>query len=63
MEKPDDYGIHEIMDRASLFMEMVEMGLLGHDALRANEKWKGKALEAYDALYDLYQMIGAEHLK
>ncbi len=63
MKRIDDYHIHEALDRASVLMDIVESTLSQHPAITANKAWEAKLEEAHQALFYLYQMIGAEHLK
>lgn len=54
---------HEALDRASLFASLVDENLLSHPTIESNDKWKQLAQEAVDCLAELYQAIGAVHLK
>jgi hypothetical protein len=62
MKNINDYHIHEALDRTSVLMDMVESTLFDHPGITKQE-WHDKLEEAHQALFDLYQMIGAEHLK
>lgn len=58
----DDYGVHELMDRASIFMSDVDNYLIGHPSMKGHPEWKAMATTAFDALYGLYQAIGDVHV-
>lgn len=60
--KIDDYDVHEALDRTHIFMEMFSY-VSEHPAVSKNEQWRLKAEEAHNAMWELYKMIGAEHLK
>lgn len=60
--EPGTFGCHEALHMASVIINMVDENLCSHPAIEQNPEWKAKACEASDALYDLYQMIGAKHL-
>lgn len=59
---PGTHGCHEALHVASMLMEMVDEYLCGHTAIRLRPQWQAKADAARDALFDLYQGIGAEHM-
>lgn len=61
-KKIDDYHIHEALDRTFIAMEMFSY-VSEHPAVKANKDWLKKAEDAHSIMYELYQMIGAEHLK
>jgi len=63
LKKIGDYHMHEALDRASLLMDIVEDSLGSHPVIKSHPEWEKKLEEAHQALFDLYQMIGAEHLK
>lgn len=63
MNSVNDYYIHEALDRCNLMLGFVESSLSDHPAIKANKAWEEKSMEAYKALFELYQMIGKEHLK
>ncbi len=60
---PGTFGCHEAMHMASVAMEMVDRHLCEHPAIKGNEAWFHLAGRAFDALFELYQAIGAEHMK
>lgn len=61
-KKIDDYHIHEALDRTFIAMEMFSY-VSEHPAVTANSEWLKKAEAAHHEMWELYQMIGAEHLK
>jgi hypothetical protein len=61
--EPGTTGCHELLDRAAMFADMLERHLVGHPACVANPDWYRLAERAAAALNELYQSIGAEHLK
>lgn len=62
MKKTDDYHVHEALDRTFIVMEMLSY-VSEHPAIVERLEWKEKAEKAHDILFELYQMIGKEHLK
>lgn len=56
-------GCHELMDRASILSDMLERHLLTHPACVADPEWYALADRAASALRELYQRVGAEHLR
>lgn len=56
-------GCHELLDRTALLADLVESHLLEHPACVANSSWYQLAEQAAEALRELYQKIGAEHLE
>ena len=58
---PGSFGCHEALDRASILMDQV-YELSGHGAVKLDPEWEALATKAGDALWDLYQAIGAAHL-
>lgn len=62
MSQMDDYGRHEVLHMASFLMNAVDTELLEHAQLKAHPEWKALADKAFNALFDLYQAIGAEHM-
>ncbi len=59
---PGSFGCHELLDRAALVADAVEQHVLSHPACVQNREWYALAGRAVDALRELYQRIGAEHL-
>jgi hypothetical protein len=62
MAQTDEFGIHEAMHMASFFMGAIYEQLVEHEAVAARPEWLALAQKAHQALFDLYQAIGAEHL-
>jgi len=59
--QPGSYGCHEALHMASFFMESVDRGLVAHPTVTLNPEWFALASQAHDALFALYQAIGAAH--
>lgn len=59
---PGSFGCHEALHMAWFLMESVERGLAEHAAIKAKPEWTALADKAHQALFDLYQAIGREHL-
>ena len=57
-----DYKTHEALHMTSFLMQSVDRELLDHDAIKDNPEWEALAKTAHQALFDLYQAIGREHL-
>jgi hypothetical protein len=60
---PGSFGCHEALHMALVLSELVAERLGEHPAVRRDPAWKALADRASDALYDLYQAIGADHLE
>ncbi|SDE25460.1 hypothetical protein [Rhodospira trueperi] len=60
--QPGSYGCHEALHMASFLMEAVDGHLMEHPAVTLNPEWFALAAQAHDALFALYQAIGAAHL-
>jgi hypothetical protein len=60
--KPGSFGCHELLDRTSLMSGAIERDILAHPACLQNKAWFELAHRAVQALNDLYQKVGAEHL-
>jgi hypothetical protein len=60
---PGSYGCHEVLDRTAMLMKTVDEYILGHPACVNNKEWFALAYQAVDALNQLYQRVGAEHLE
>jgi len=58
---PGSFGCHEAFHMASVFSATVDRELLDHGAILARPEWFALANRAFDALFALYQAIGAEH--
>ena len=58
--KPTDPLLtHEALHMASFLMRSVDAELLEHPAIQENEDWSALVKQAHQALFDLYQFIGA----
>jgi hypothetical protein len=60
--RPGSFGCHELLDRTSLAMNALDEWVLSHPACVGNEEWFALVQRAFDALYELYQGVGAAHL-
>ena len=63
MSKPGGYGCHELLDRTALIMKNVEEFIVSHPACLSNKEWFALARQASEALHELYQQVGGEHLE
>ena len=54
---------HEALHMASFLLRSVDAELLEHPAIQENEDWSTLAEKAHQALFVLYQSIGAESLR
>jgi hypothetical protein len=59
---PGSMGCHEALHMASFLASAVDQELREHPAIQANPEWLKLAETATEALADLYQKIGAQHL-
>lgn len=60
--KPGSLGCHELLDRASIVLNLVDQQLLSHPACVASPEWFALARQAFDALFELHQSVGNLHL-
>src|SRR5262245_55083646 len=60
--QPGSFGCHELLDRVLLVGDLAEGQILDHPSCVLNEEWYRLALQAVEALRELYQRVGAEHL-
>ena len=60
MPQKDEFGRHELLDRASLLSGLVAEWLVEHGGIEPDEK--ELAEKASQALYDLYQLLGEKTL-
>lgn len=60
--EPGSHGCHEALHMASFLIDAVDEQLVGHPAIQANADWQKLATTALDALFELYQAIGKQHL-
>jgi hypothetical protein len=56
------FGCHELLDRVMLLGDLVEGQVLEHPSCALQAEWHHLATQAVEALRELYQRIGAEHL-
>lgn len=60
MPQSDEFGRHEVLHVSSILCDQVDRYLLDHDQIRQNAEWQALAASAHDALFRLYQAIGAD---
>ncbi len=60
--RPGSFGCHEFLDRVNLLGDLVEGQVLGHPACALRAEWYELAARAAEALRELYQRVGSEHL-
>jgi len=60
--KPGSFGCHELLDRTALMMGNVDEYIVLHPACLNNREWFALALQARDALNELYRQVGEKHL-
>ena len=60
---PGSFGCHELLDRVNLLGDLVEGQVLEHPSCALDPEWHQLAVRAVEALRELYQRIGAEHLE
>ncbi len=61
--RPGSFGCHELLDRIALLADMLERQQFDHPACVANPEWYRLVEQAAAALRELYQQVGAEHLR
>ena len=59
---PGSFGCHELLDRVNLLGDLVEGQVLDHPSCALEAEWHRLATRAVEALRELYQRIGADHL-
>lgn len=59
---PGTHGCHEALHVASMLSALVDERLCDHPAVLLVPEWYALAERAQEALFDLYQAIGAAHL-
>ncbi|SEP67620.1 hypothetical protein SAMN05216548_101235 [Faunimonas pinastri] len=59
---PGTFGCHEALHVSSIELQSVSDNLMSHPAVALNSEWYQLAYRAHEALVELYQAIGAEHL-
>jgi len=57
-----DYGMHELLHTSSVIVKLFDEEILEHQDINRDEEIHKLALEAFDKLFDLYQVIGVKHL-
>ncbi|WP_242219429.1 hypothetical protein [Shinella zoogloeoides] len=57
------YGCHEALHTASVMADNIGRHLLEHPAILLDAEFYALASKAHSALFDLYQVIGAKHLR
>lgn len=63
MAEMDDYGRHEVLHMASFLSRAVAAELGEHAQVQGNPEWKALADQAAEALWALYQAVGAVHME
>ncbi|MGQ3214341.1 hypothetical protein [Shinella sp.] len=56
------FGFHEAVHTASIVLDLVDDQLLHHPAIAGNSDWFRLAARASEALFNLYQSMGAAQL-
>ncbi len=56
------FGFHEAVHTASIVLDLVDDQLLHHPAIAGNSEWFRLAARASEALFNLYQSMGAAQL-
>ncbi len=59
---PGTLGCHELLDRTSLVLKLLEESIRTHPSCLLKPEWFELADRASQALADLYQRVGSEHL-
>ena len=60
--RPGSFGCHEFLDRVTLLGDLLEARVLGHPSCVLREEWHRLATAAVEAMRELYQKVGREHL-
>ena len=60
---PGSFGCHEALHMSLVLATMVDRDLADHPAIESRPEWKALADRAMEALNELYQVIGREHLE
>jgi hypothetical protein len=60
--RPGTTGCHELLDRTANVADSLERLIVEHPACVRNREWHALACQAAEALHELYQRVGAEHL-
>lgn len=61
--EPGTFGGHELLDRTHLVLNLIDEHILDHPACLRDPAWYALANRAFDALFKLYQQVGAVHLE
>ncbi len=56
------FGFHEAVHTTSIVLDLVDDQLLHHPAIAGNSEWFRLAAKASEALFNLYQSMGAAQL-
>ena len=56
------FGFHEAVHTASIVLDLVDEQLLHHPAIAGNGEWFRLAARASEALFNLYQAMGAAQI-
>lgn len=56
------FGFHEAVHTTSIVLDLVDDQLLHHPAIAGNDEWFRLAAKASEALFNLYQSMGATQL-
>lgn len=56
------FGFHEAVHTTSIVLDLVDEQLLHHPAIAGNPEWFRMAARASEALFNLYQSMGAAQL-
>ena len=56
------FGFHEAVHTASIVLDLVDDQLLHHPAIAGNTEWFRLAARASEALFNLYQSMGAAQI-
>lgn len=56
------FGFHEAVHTTSIVLDLVDDQLLHHPAIAGNDEWFKLAARASEALFNLYQSMGAAQL-
>ena len=62
MSETDNYARHELLHMSLFLAEAVHDQLTSRPLVQQTPEWKALAETANEALYDLYQAIGGQHL-
>jgi hypothetical protein len=57
----DDFHYHEMLDRCSMMMEIIDNNLQQHPVAKLDNEISKCISEAVDKLYEAYQIIGTRY--